>query len=388
MILSSVFWCLTLAILSTLTYRRFGLLTAGLATVWLMVSAYFGKYVCDVGPTTWVALAFVLYWGAACTEKWFLTGMAIGLISFIDFKWAVPAGLSFVLIEFLTRGHSSFSSRVKRVLLVGGTALSIVGLAMLFHPPFARFWMEYVFPHSGLITFAPSLVFFVFLAKFGSAAGPCSALILSLLPPVRDKISAIERQSGGAGLKALIIAFTPTLFYVVFGELKAARFYAVTLPLIGVVTALGLTAGIQWIVEWIQTRRKSSVVCAISYVVLAMMVNLVLFGGSPGPAHHLSLPAGYQAAVQYLDSIDAKGSVASYNWPAVVYGWPEPFGTAPFAYLGLQPTDQWLALDPSLDLETIKLMDFLGQGREESRFGLAQSGACISHSHGFRRELC
>ena len=94
-------------------------------------------------------------------------------------------------------------------------------------------------------------------------------------------------------------------------------------------------------------------VCAVA---IAVGTVAVVHGGSDGPAYHLTLPAGYQVALRELRLRGARdGSVTSYNWPAVLYSWPERFDGAPFAFVGIQTTDKWVALDPSLDRATIEL---------------------------------
>jgi hypothetical protein len=82
----------------------------------------------------------------------------------------------------------------------------------------------------------------------------------------------------------------------------------------------------------------------------------LVWGASDGPAHHLALPAGYEAALDELRTVATEdGTISSYNYAVVLYGWYTTETHPSFAYLGLHDSDRWLALDPMLDRVTIAL---------------------------------
>ena len=365
MYLSTLLWLATIVSTGVIAMRRLGLVPSVIAVAFLSYSAIFGKYVTDVGPTSEAAFAFVLFWGASCTRRSWLVGLAIGFIAFIDFKWAVPAGLAYVLIELVVEVRESIGTRIRRLATATVVALSAIGVAILLHRPYGKFLAEYVFPHSGLIVLEPSPILVYYLMTFGSLAAVVVAGCSLMIPGLRRDILTREQKSGFPLARALCIFAVPVIFYSVLGELKALRFFAVPFPLLAVLLGFTLSTVIRSLSELTNKAVGGRFRTAVGAVLLALVGVAVVHGGSRGPADHLTLPTGYPEALDRLRAMGAKGgTVSSYNWPAVAYGWPEPFPGAPFAYIGLQKSDKWVALDPALDRATIELRIRLGRSSE------------------------
>jgi len=353
MYLSTAFWILTVLLLGAAAYRRFGLLTAVASISFLTFSPMFGKYVADVGPTTEAALGFVLLWMACAQRRFWLSGLCVGFIAFVDFKWAVPAALAFMAVELIVERRRPLRNRAVHIALAGLTAMAVIGLAMLIHRPYTEFLYNYVFPHSRLAGLEPSPIFIYYLAIFGALPAVVVAAMAYAAPFGRRHIQGLKHQSQRALWSAVLISGVPILFYSLFGVLKALRFFAVLFPLLTVCVAVGLAALVRLVSEKIKHGPSWRQYAGLALTPLAAL--LLVHGGSDGPARHLSLPAGYEAAMERLRAQGAQsGTISAYNWPVVAYGWT-PSGWASFAYESLLGSDRWIALDPMLDRVTIEL---------------------------------
>ncbi|MEW5875809.1 MAG: hypothetical protein AB1752_11600 [Candidatus Zixiibacteriota bacterium] len=352
MYLSTLLWLATIVLVGYEVLRRFGFLDAVIAVGFLSVSPMFGKYLTEVDPTMEAAFAFALLWVVALRRRFLLTGLCIGLIAFIDFKWAVPAGLAFTAVELFGERARPLKDRAVQVILAGLVAIAAIGLAMLLHRPYARFLSEYVFPHSDLILFAPSAIILYFLAIFG--AFPMLLVGAAGLIWRGPRVPTLDCEKKRAVTYALILALVPIAFYSLFGVLKALRFFAVFLPLLAIPAGIGLGGLVRRCADAL-ARFSSAMRTALAGLV-ALAAMAVVHGGSAGSWHHLRLPAAFPEALARLQQTRTEGgSVSSYNWPVVAYGWPEPFPGAPFAFYGLQTSDRWIATDPALDRATIEL---------------------------------
>lgn len=363
MYLSTIFWLATVVMTGVLAWRALGSMTAMIATAMLSFSPMFGKYVADVGPTSEAALALVLFWGAACTRRSWLVGLAIGWLAFIDFKWALPSGLAYVLIEAIVDTQDRLSVRVQRVVIAGVTALAVVGAAAILHEPYGGFLGSYVTRHGDQIAFAPSPIFLYYLFVFGALPAILIAAAVFTLPHIRHVVLENERLSGRPLARAACIFAAPVIFFSLFGELKALRFFAVPFPLLEVVVGAVLAT----IVRRVSLMRGDSPATSsrkiLSAALLAVVTVVLIHGGSDGPAHHLTLPTGYPDVITRLQKISAEGDrISSYNWSVLAYTWDKPGAEGSFAFVGLHDADRWIVLDPIHDRATIELRLRQGTG--------------------------
>jgi hypothetical protein len=145
----------------------------------------------------------------------------------------------------------------------------------------------------------------------------------------------------------------PILFYSLFGSLKALRFYAVMFPLVAVPVAFGVSLLASRLLDLSPARPVPQ--RAMKWGIAALMAGVILIG-SDGPARHLRLRTCFPDAINRLIRTTAHdGTISSYIWPVVHYGWRYPLEVAPFTLWGLGGTDEWLAVDPALDRVTIEM---------------------------------
>lgn len=356
MYLSTLFWLATVVMTGVLAWRIFGSMTAAIATAMLSFSPLFGKYVADVGPTPEAALAYVLFWGATCTRRSWLIGLAIGWLAFIDFKWALPSGLAYVLIEAVVETQDSISTRVKRVIIAACTALAVIGTAAITHPPYADFLRSYVTRHGDRIAFAPSPIIVYYLTIFGALPAIGTAAAAFSIPSIRHEVLGKERMNGRPLARGIFIFSAAAVFYTLFGELKALRFYAVPFPLLVVAVATVLAAVIRRLSLMPAGFPATSLRRLLGAWLLAIVTVVVIHGGSDGPAHHLVMPTGYPAVISQLRNVSSPGDkISSYNWSVLAYKWDKPGTEGSFAFVGLHDSDRWIVLDPIHDRATIEL---------------------------------
>lgn len=378
MYLSTLLWLATIIAVAVLTWRILGVMASVTSVALLSSSALFGKYVADVGPTSEVALAFVLLWGASCTRKSWLVGLAVGAIAFIDFKWAVPVGVSYVLIEALLETKDAVAIRVRRIATVAIFSLGAIGAAMIIHRPYVDFFVNYVFPHSEHVAFEPSAIAVYYWFVFGALAPILATVMLLIVPEVRRVTTALEKRTSLPLGRALILFAVPVVYYSLIGELKAARFFAAPYPLLVIVVGGVFSAALSVVRDRLSSIlpgrpvARTVVACAFALCGLA-----VIHGGSAGPGSHLALPSGYPEVLNRIGKTATRGTtISTYNWAVVAYGWTLPFTQGSFAYLGLQNTDKWIALDPIHDRATIGL-----------RIGLSGTGASADSTWAYQREV-
>ncbi len=356
MYLSTMFWLATIVAVGYLSWRRLGAMTAVIAIAMLSYSSLFGKYVTDVGPTPEAAFTYVLFWGAACTRRSWLTGLAIGWLAFIDFKWALPAGFAYILVETFVETGNPFRTRMRRLAVATVTALSVVGAAAIIHAPYGKFLASYVTRHGDRVAFTPSPILIYYLFIFGAIAAVLVAVGAVTFPSVRREIAARERQTGHPVTNAICIFGVPAVFYSVFGDLKALRFFAVPYPLLAIAVAAALAATVRVLSDRLDTPDSAQPIRILKGAVLGLIIVAVLHGGGDGPAHQLTLPAGYPEVLARLRPISSDGDrISSYNWSILAYEWDKPGVEGSFAFLGLHDDDKWIVLDPIHDRATIGL---------------------------------
>jgi hypothetical protein len=349
MYLSTVCWLLAILLVGSNCARLFGAPAGLYAAAFLSFSPLLGKYLAEAGPTTLAALGFVLFWIALCRRRAWFTGLTAGLIALVDFKWALPAALVFVVNEILNASRQGLLARIKYVILTGFFSLLPIAAALVVHPTFGSYLSTYVFGHAALEGFSPSPIFLYYLVRFGAAPAIAVGIVAGIL-------LNSSRKSEGSATKtaalraALVVTLVPPLFYSLFGSLKAVRFLAVTFPLMAV--ALGFSAALIW--RAVERPRINAAAAVAARWIVALFLAGSIVVASDGPARHLRLRAGFEPALNHLKETTVKdGSVSSYIWPIVLGVWYYPLAVKkPFLLDGLLATDKWVILDPMLDRVT------------------------------------
>ena len=357
MYLSTLFWALTILVLCVGVYRRHDWTTAAILAAILCYSPLFGKYIDEVAPTTLEAMLFALLWLVYRKRQYLLTGLVVGLIAFVDFKWALPTGLSVILIELWIERERKGLERLLHAGGIGLAAFGVLAIATLLHSAYFQWLWGYITNHSGRVDFLqPTIIFAYDVYLFGAA--PIALLAIAafvmkaIVKPTASKANAKDHGLG----HALVIGGFPILFYSLLGQLKGLRFFAVTFPVLTVVAAVGIRYIVMRVGDWAHSLKPPMRMAA------GVIVGFVLAGfimvGSDGPAKHLREPAGYKLAVEKLAAtVPHDGTVSSYMWPVVNYGWRAPLEVPPNAAWGILNTDRYLILDPVVDRMSVMLYE-------------------------------
>jgi hypothetical protein len=180
------------------------------------------------------------------------------------------------------------------------------------------------------------------------------AIVAYAWPTVRQLLERRRNDAAAHVLRALVLGGVPILFYSFFGSLKGLRFFAVTFPLIAIVISVGVGLLLQYVLD--SVRSLSALPRGTVSIVVAVCVAGVIVVGSDGPARHLRMDSGFPQALGRLVYEEGRdGTVSSYLWPVVQYGWRTPMIDPPFALWGLLESDKWVVLHPMLDRVTIDL---------------------------------
>ncbi|MEW5875485.1 MAG: hypothetical protein AB1752_09915 [Candidatus Zixiibacteriota bacterium] len=353
MYFSTAIWALIVFLCGLVTWRRFGYRAGGILFALLSFSPFLGKYIAEAAPTLLEALLFTLLWIACLGGRFWITGIVVGLIAFVDFKWALPAGLAVTCIEALPSASRTVTLRLLRILGTGTVALAILGVAFILHPPYGEFLRHYITGHEGLVQFAPSFIFAYYLLLFGAAPATVAAGAAWLWPEARHAILKGTGRQPRAFLTALILCTVPILFHSVMGTHKSLRFFAVLFPLFGVVLGVSVAALLESIGALL--KRAGGGARQSGPFVLPVLAALLIVIGSDGPARHLHMRAGIaDALLTIANRHEGAGTITSYNWPVVQYGWGHPFSTPSFAMWGLLRSDLWMLLDNMMDRTIIE----------------------------------
>jgi len=357
MYLSTLLWALTILILSIGVYRRYGLTTAAILAATLAYSSLFGKYVEEVAPTTLEAALFALLWLVYRKRQYLLTGLVVGLIAFVDFKWALPTGLCVVLIELWIERERKLVARLQHIGGIGLAAMGVLAVATLLHPAYFQWLWGYITNHSGRVDFLqPSTIFVYDLYLFGSL--PIVILAIAgfvLMRSAKQKPATNNEHDHSLG-HALVIGGLPILFYSLLGQLKGLRFFAVTFPVLMVTSAVGIQHIVTRVGDWAQ--RCVPLLRIVAGVVVGFFIAGLIMIGADGPAAHLLKPAGFKLAVRQLAAtVPHDGTVSSYMWPVVNYGWRARLEVPPYAAWGILNTDKYLILDPVVDRMSVLLYE-------------------------------
>ena len=354
MYLSTVAWCLTIILAGIAVARRFSGLTGWVTVAFLAYSPLLGKYVAEASPTLVAAAGFVLLWVVYPKRRFWLTGLIVGLIALIDFKWALPAALAVVAVELTVEHKQGWKNRIIHTVGAGSTALAFLAVVGVIHPPYVDHLWSYAFGHRGIVGFEPSGIFFYYLLLFGAAPAVILSIIAYSWPAVRKTLRTYNNDAAGHVLRALVLGGVPIAFYSIFGSLKGLRFYAVAFPLIAITIGVGMSLLLRFVLY--KARRLPVLPRSFVGVVAAACAVVVIVVGSDGPARHLRMDSGFPRALERLArEAGREGTVSSYLWPVVQYGWRMPMNDPPFALWGLLESDQWVVLHPMLDRVTIDL---------------------------------
>jgi hypothetical protein len=138
------------------------------------------------------------------------------------------------------------------------------------------------------------------------------------------------------------------LYNSLINPVMGLRFFAVQFPLLA--AAMVISAGEVW--KWLW-ERASVMALPPKYILRAatiIMAAAVIVVGSDGPARHLRLPFGVPEALGRLaTTTDRDGTISSYMWPVIHYGWRYPIAIPPNTAWGIVSSDKWLLLDPMVD---------------------------------------
>jgi hypothetical protein len=349
MYLSTLLWFFAIVLISVAVYRRFGVLAGAFAAAFLSYSPFFGKSVAEASPTPLAALCFALLW-VVYLRRWFwLTGLAVGLIAFVDFKWATPAGLSVIVTELIVETQRPLRGRLQHIVEVGLTAIGVLALAALIHRPYSDWLKNYITQHTGLAgLFEPSAIFFYFLLLFGAAPTVVLAAVAYALRPVRHRLRTLDSRQRRSLLHALVLSGVPIAVYSLTGTLKGLRFFAVLFPVFAVVPAVLVGELASWANE--RSRDLATPARWLTRCAMAALLLSAIVVASDGPARHLRLAAGFERAIRTLAGNTIRdGTISSYQWPVVHYGWGYPIQVVPSTIYGLLKTDKWLILNPVMD---------------------------------------
>ncbi len=353
MYLSTTCWLLAIVLVALTLGRRIGSFAGLFAAAMLAYSPLFGKYIAEAGPTTLAALVFVLLWLIYPRRRFWATGLIVGVLAAVDFKWIPPVALSVVVAELIIERHRTWKERIVFVAGVALTAFAMLTVIKILHPPFRDYLLGYISKHSGIVGLAPSGIFFYYLLLFGAFPVFAVAAIAWAIAALKRKPIGLTADSSRVIWYGCVLSCVPILFYSVFGSLKAMRFYAVLFPLLAVPVSYGLHLAVTRFLDYSDRSRTVGrpVIVWGSALVLASLIVI----GSDGPARHLRLRSCFPDALVRLEEMEGhEGAISSYIWPVVHYEWSYPLKEAPFTLWGISSGERWLATDPILDRVTIE----------------------------------
>jgi hypothetical protein len=377
--LSTLCWLLAIGAIGAVLVRRFGWITGAFGTAFLSYSPFWGKYIAEASPTALEGLCFVLLWLAYLKRRWWLTGFCVGLIAFVDFKWAVPAGLAVVAAELIVERRRALWERVQFVVWTGIVAVGCLALAALLHPPYAEHLRGYLVQHRYLVHFEPSAVFAYYLILFGAAPALLVALAAWVVRPIRQNLKALRPESKRALYLALTLAAVPILYNSLVNPVLGMRFFAVQFPLLAVAIAVSACGVWRWL--WSRTVSLTPTLMNASRAGTIAIAAAVIVVGSDGPARHLRLPFGVPDALRKLaTTTDRDGTISSYMWPVVHFGWGYPIAIPPNTVWGIVSTDKWLMLDPMVDRLCVEYLRPPGSKDADSLWAIRETLAAASDS--------
>jgi hypothetical protein len=353
MYLSSACWLLAITILSIMVFRNIGSLPGMFTAASLTYSPLLGKYVAEAGPTLLAAFFFILLWIVYPRRNWWAAGLVFGCIALIDAKWIPPLAISVLAVEMTIERNRHVR---ERALFLGGAglmALFLVGATVLLHPAFGDYLWSYVTRHRRIVGFEPSAIFGYYLVLFGAMPAMVVAAISVILQKTRQRLKSLPEGARKLVEYALVFGGVPIIFYSLFGELKALRFFAVEFPLLVVPISVGVAALVGWLLDR-TTSEPAAIRHATVWTSAAVLAGIILIG-SDGPAYNLRIQNSFPAVLQRLEQEkDHDGVISSYIWPVAFYGRPVLLHEAPFTLTGVSGEERWLAFDPMLDRVTIE----------------------------------
>jgi hypothetical protein len=218
-----------------------------------------------------------------------------------------------------------------------------------------------------------------YLVLFGAAPTILLVLVACAVRPVRERLAALSPKSKRALYMALTLAAVSILYNSLINPVMGMRFFAVQFPLLAV--AIVICAGEAWMWIWEQSRPLSPTLRNGLRAGTAVVAAAVIVVGSDGPARHLRLPFGVPDALQRLaTTTDRDGTISSYMWPVVHFGWGYPIAIPPNAVWGIVSTDKWLMLDPMVDRLCVEYLRPPGSQDADSLWAIREILADASDS--------